>query len=400
MSSHSICRSSADGQLAKHRRTICGTMQRGKSYCPLLPPTPTTIVTTSLTTLAHKNHECEAPRVVPCHAQNLTTQGSGRVMHDELFLEKRECDAGTVLMIFRKAFFVKRSRPHHCHRLTSQPSVHTNTSLGQRSLTRLRGPTSSQEMLGQLWVVVVHIVATPCFIVLVMFWHRSRALHVHNCCFPTVLSGRRGRIAHVLLWFLSLSSSTEIGKLCAGILAQALARCPAQVLQPIRHGFHRDIPNWTTSCDHTKSRHGGAHCPSQRSRPSRHVFMLLPKMNWSASFWWTQHLRSLANMSGENSVPKMSARVNVTSESALLPLWSDCPPRPSSTGAEPTMLQATWREQAHRARTPLRLTCFAAALTGPRGPSLVISFCWTWNQSDVEEKCKCASPSSVRTALK
>ena len=64
-------------------------------------------------------------------------------------------------------------------------------------------------MLGQLWVVVVHIVATPCFIVLVMFWHRTRALHVHICCFPTVLSGRRGRIAHVLLWFLSLSSSTE-----------------------------------------------------------------------------------------------------------------------------------------------------------------------------------------------
>ena len=163
-------------------------------------------------------------------------------------------------------------------------------------------------------------------------------------------------------------------KLCAGILAQALARCPAQVLQPIRHGFHRDIPNWTTSCDHTKSRHGGAHCPSQRSRPSRHVFMLLAKRNWSASLWWTQHLRSLANMSGENSVPKMSARVNVTSENALLPLWSDCPHRPSSTGAGPTMLQATWREQAHRARTPLRLTCFAAALTGPRGPSLVISF--------------------------
>ena len=236
--------------------------------------------------------------------------------------------------------------------------MHTNTRrrrLWQRSSTRRRGPTSSQEMLGQLWVVVVHIVATPCSIVLVMFWHRPRALHVHNCCFPTVLSGRRGRIAHVLLWFLSLSSSTEIGKLCAGILAQALARCPAQVLQPIRHGFHRHIPNWTTSCDHTKSRHGGAHCPSQRSRPSRHVFMLLPKMSWSAS-------------------PKMSARVNVTSESALSLLWSDCPHRPSSTGVEPTMLQATWREQAHRARTPLRLTCFAAALTGPRGPSLVISF--------------------------
>ena len=63
-------------------------------------------------------------------------------------------------------------------------------------------------MLGQLWVVVIHV-GTPCFIVLVMFWHRPRALHVHICCFPTVLSGRRGRRALVMLWFLSLSSSTD-----------------------------------------------------------------------------------------------------------------------------------------------------------------------------------------------
>ena len=98
--------------------------------------------------------------------------------------------------------------------------------------------------------------------------------------------------------------------------------------------------------------------------------------------------------------PKMNARVNVTNESAPLPLWSGCPPRPSSTGSEPTMLQATWREQAHRARSPLRLTCFAAAWTGPRSPSRHITLCWAWNQSDVEEKCKCASLSSVRTTLK
>ena len=63
-------------------------------------------------------------------------------------------------------------------------------------------------MLGQLGTVVVHIDATSFFIVLVKFWHRLRALHVHICCFPTVLSGRRGRIVQVLLWFLSLSSST------------------------------------------------------------------------------------------------------------------------------------------------------------------------------------------------
>ena len=33
-------------------------------------------------------------------------------MHDELFLEKRECDAGTVLMIFAK---------HFCQASTSSP---------------------------------------------------------------------------------------------------------------------------------------------------------------------------------------------------------------------------------------------------------------------------------------
>ena len=64
--------------LRKYRRTVCGAMQRGTSYC-------LTIVTISPTTLAHKNHECEAPRIVPCHAQNLTTQGSGLVMLDEMF---------------------------------------------------------------------------------------------------------------------------------------------------------------------------------------------------------------------------------------------------------------------------------------------------------------------------
>ena len=51
-----------------------------------------------------------------------------------------------------------------------------------------------------------------------------------------------------------------LGKLCGRFLAQALARCPAQVLQPIRCCFHRNIPNWTTCFHHTKSRHGEAHC--------------------------------------------------------------------------------------------------------------------------------------------
>ena len=80
-----------------------------------------------------KPHQCEAPREVPCHAQNLTTQGGGRVTHDEMFLvdgEKTECDAGTVrsnAADLRTAFFVKHSRHHHCHRLTSGPSTGTST---------------------------------------------------------------------------------------------------------------------------------------------------------------------------------------------------------------------------------------------------------------------------------
>ena len=37
-------------------------------------------------------------------------------------------------------------------------------------------------------------------------------------------------------------------------------------------------------------------------------------------------------------------------------------------GPNPVMLQTTWQAQAHRARTPLRLTCFAAALAGHRDP--------------------------------
>ena len=76
-------------------------------------------------------------------------------------------------------------------------------------------------------------------------------------------------------------------------------------------------------------------------------------------------------MRGARGVQKTNARVTVPRESVLFTRWSCCPTAPVSD--EPTLLQATWREQAHRARKTMRLTCFAAALTGPRGPSLVIS---------------------------
>ena len=44
---------------------------------------------------------------------------------------------------------------------------------------------------------------------------------------------------------------------------------------------------------------------------------------------------------------------------------------------------------------------FCCSVDGPTRPvSCHITPCWTWNQSDVEEKCQCASLSSVRTTLK
>ena len=132
-----------------------------------------------------------------------------------------------------QSIFVKRSRPHLCHRLTSQPSTHTNTSLGQRSLTRRRGPASSQERLGRRWAVVVHNAATPCFIVFVKFWHGLRVLHVHTRCFPTVLSGRLPKICcgfcrcrsplgscRQTLWWISCASFGSLS--CASSVAESL----------------------------------------------------------------------------------------------------------------------------------------------------------------------------------
>ena len=260
-----------------------------------------------------------------------------------------------------QSIFVKRSRPHHCHRLTSQLSTHTNTSLGQRSLTRWRGPTSSQEMLGQLWAVVVHIVATPCFIYSSKFWHRLRAPHVHICCFATVLSGRRGRIAQVLLWFLSLSSST--GKFSANSVVGFLRKLWLAVLHKFSSQFVV-VSTATSRTDHQLPPHEistrRSTWPKSALKTLTPCYHVLAKNKLVCEPLVGTTFEKLGEHEWRNGFQNMNARVNVTSESALLPLWSGCPPRRSSTGAEPTMLQATWREQAHRARTPLRLTCFAA----------------------------------------
>ena len=49
----------------------------------------------------------------------------------------------------------------------------------------------------------------------------------------------------------------------------------------------------------------------------------------------------------------------------------------------------------------LEIDVFRCSVDGPTRPvSCHLTLCWTWNQSDVEENCKCASPSSVRITLK
>ena len=68
-------------------------------------------------------------------------------------------------------------------------------------------------------------------------------------------------------------------------------------------------------------------------------------------------------------VQKMKARVNVTCESALLPLWSDFPPCPSSTRPNPPCCkQHGWSKRTERGELPQRRVTFQ--ITGHNGPSL------------------------------
>ena len=169
-------------------------------------------------------------------------------------------------------------------------------------------------MLDQLLVVVVHILATPCFIVLVKFWDRPRALRVHICCFPTVLSARLCRVAQVLLWFLSLPSST--GRFSAYSVLELLRKLSLAVL----HKFCSRFVMVSTA----KSRSGPPAATTRNLDLEEHVAQVSVSCScqkWSATLWWARHLRIWANMSGEKRCPKKKARVNVTSVSALLPRW-------------------------------------------------------------------------------
>ena len=203
-------------------------------------------------------------------------------------------------MIF--SIFVKHSRPHHCHRLTSQLSSQTNTSLCQRSSSRRRGPTSSQEMfvllsqrpaLGRGRPHRRHSMFHRSRQVLAPFASSACAhLLLPNCAvWPSWSDCPSSAVVSVVraplgssrqtLWWISCASFGSLS--CTSSKADSLWFPPQ----------HLELDH------HTKSRHGEALCPSQRSGPSRHVIMFLSKKNWFASLWWTQHLRSWANMSGE-----------------------------------------------------------------------------------------------------
>ena len=189
-----------------------------------------------------------------------------------------------------------------------------------------------------------------------------------------------------------------LGELLGGFLAQSLVRCPAQVLQPIRYGFHRNIPNWTTSFHHTTSRHGEAHCPSQRSRSSRHVVMFSQKNELVREPLADTTFEEPGEHEWRNGVQQMNARVNVTKRKCS---FTSVVGLPTLTGAEPTMLPSNMARTGAPSTNTLEIDVFCCSVDGPTRPvSCQITLCWTWNQSDVEQKCKCASLSSVRTTLK
>ena len=188
-----------------------------------------------------------------------------------------------------------------------------------------------------------HIVATSCFIVLVKVWHRSRALHVHICCFPTVLSGRRGRIAQSLLWFLSLSSST--GEFSANSVLEFVRKLWLAVLHKFCSRFvmvstatFRIGPPAATTRNLDMEEHI-AHASTQDTHAMFHVLATNEQV-------CAPLVDTTFDKLGEHEWRKRCPIDGYQSECALSPLWSGCPHRPSSTAVVPTILQATWREHS------------------------------------------------------
>ena len=107
--------------------------------------------------------------------------------------------------------------------------------------------------------------------------------------------------------------------------------------------------------------------------------------------WWHVHLKTLHVMGCCALV--WTGLVNVISASAILPLWSDCPPQPVIDGGRTQHVARNMAGTGAPSTNTLEIDVFCCSVDGPTRPvSCQITLCWTWNQSDVEEKCKCTSP--------
>ena len=99
-----------------------------------------------------------------------------------------------------------------------------------------------------------------------------------------------------------------------------------------------------------------------------------------------------------NGFQNMNARVNVTSESALLPLWSGCPPRRSSTGAEPTMFAGNMAGTSAPSNNTLEIDMFCRNVDRRTRPvSCQVTLCRTWNRCRGEMQARITSVSSHHT---
>ena len=110
-----------------------------------------------------------------------------------------------------------------------------------------------------------------------------------------------------ILWWISCASFGSL--FCTRSAADSLW-FPPQHLELDHQLPPHEISTWRSTL------------PKSALKTLTPCYHVLAKMNWSASLWWTQRLRSWANMIGETVTKKMDARRNVTNESALLPLWS------------------------------------------------------------------------------
>ena len=212
-----------------------------------------------------------------------------------------------------QSIFAKRSRPHHCHRPTSQPSTHTNTSLGQRSLTRRRSPTSSQEILGQLWAVVVHIVAASFLIATVCELCMCTSAASQPCCLAAVVGVPKFCCGFCCCWAPLVSSRQTLWWIsCAsfGSLSSTSSAADSSWFPPQHPELDHQLPpheisSWRSTL------------PKSARKTLTPCYHVLAKNELVCESLVDTTFGKLREYEWRNGVQKMNAIVNVTSESAL-----------------------------------------------------------------------------------